>query len=77
MSQSAFKDYSAKASEMMGGAKKAAVDKGIVSDETAKKLPGDASATSDIKKEDFPSAPHTEPTAAQGEAQGEKEPLLA
>jgi hypothetical protein len=80
MSQSAFKDYSAKASEMMGGAKKAAVEKGIVSEETAKKLPGDAAAAagSEVKKEDFPSAPQTEPAAAtQDGAQGEKEPLLA
>lgn len=73
MSQSAFKDYSAKASEMMGGAKKAAVEKGIVSEETAKKLPGDATGP-EIKKEDFPSAPSTEPAAPATE---EKEPLLA
>lgn len=75
MSQSALKDYSAKASEMMGGAKKAAVEKGIVSEGTANKLPGGASP--EIKKEDFPSAPQTEPIASHDGVEDEKKPLLA
>ena len=79
MSQSAFKDYQAKASEMMGSAKKAAVDKGYVSGETAAKAPGAENGS--VKKEDFPAAPVSEPAAAvptqhDGAAE-EKEPLLA
>ena len=65
-SKSAFGDYAAKASEMMGGAKKAAVEKGYVSQETADKVPGGAAAApaSAVKTEDFPAAPSTEPAPA-------------
>lgn len=78
-SQSALKDYSAKASEMIGGAKQAAVDKGIVTKETVDKLPGGGAAGAEVKKEDFPTAPKTEPEAvsAHDGATEEKEPLLA
>lgn len=79
MAQGAFKDYSAKASEMMGSAKKAAVEKGVVSEGTAASVPG-----AEVKREDFPSAPKAEPVGTQqhdgaGEEKGaeEKEPLLA
>ena len=83
-SQSALKDYSAKASEMMGGAKKAAVEKGVVSKETVDKLPGGAVASSpapvpEVKTEDFPTAPKTELDSAKthdGTVE-EKEPLLS
>ena len=62
MSSSALKDYSSKASEMMGGAKKAAVEKGYVSQETADKVPtGTSASAANVKREDFPSAPATEP----------------
>lgn len=85
MAQGAFKDYSAKASEMMGSAKKAAVEKGVVTEETAAKVPGDEHA---VKKEDFPSAPSVEPMGTQQTdgafdekaapvQQQEQEPLLA
>ena len=86
-SSSALKDYSSKAQEMIGGAKKAAVDKGYVSEETAKKVPGgEAAVAGEVKKEDFPAAPNTEPapataTGVHDEAsdvkEEEKEPLLA
>ena len=56
-SQGALSSYSAKASEMIGGAKKFAVDKGYVSAETAAKTPGG------VKKTDFPTAPSTSPSA--------------
>lgn len=52
-SQGAIKTYGARASEMVGQAKKSAVDKGILKEETAAKMPG----TTDVKKEDFPAAP--------------------
>lgn len=72
-SKSSLKEYSGKAQEMMGGAKKAAVEKGIVSPETA-----------GVKKEDFPTAPSTQPTHEGFDGTGEtkvteeeKEPLLA
>lgn len=79
MAQGAFKDYSAKASEMMGTAKKTAVEKGVVSEDTAAKVPGE------VKKEDFPSAPSAEPVGAQHDGavdekpvtEQEQEPLLA
>ena len=79
-SQSALKDYSARASEMMGSAKQAAVDKGAVSSDTAAKMPG--SASPEMKKEDFPAAPSTEPAATSmhdgaTETTQEQEPLLA
>ena len=84
MSQSAIKDYSSKASELIGTAKKTAVEKGVVSEETAQKPPGGPAATEQVKKEDFPTAPKTEiPSAAEavGSATEEKakaeEPLLA
>lgn len=80
-SQSALKDYSAKASEMIGGAKKAAVDKGVVSKETVDKLPGGGAAASPngvVKKEDFPAAPtHPLNEASHDGTVEEKEPLLS
>ena len=84
MSQNAMKEYGARASEMVGAGKKAAVDKGMVSEETATKVPG-----GQVKKEDFPSAPKAEPetTSAPAPAMhdgggeekpaGEQEPMLA
>lgn len=76
MSQNALKDYGARASEMVGTAKKSAVEKGYVSEGTASKMPG--AAASEVKKEDFPAAPKTEPEAAGSHdgAVEEKEPLL-
>ena len=82
MAQGAFKDYSAKASEMMGSAKKSAVEKGAISEETAAKVPG--SGSPEVKKEDFPAAPSQEPVAAASQHDGavdekpagEQEPLL-
>lgn len=81
MAQGAFKDYSAKASEMMGSAKKTAVEKGAVSEETAAKVPG---GSPEVKKEDFPAAPSAEPTstaqhdgAVDEKPASEQEPLLA
>ena len=72
-SRSSLKEYSGKAQEMMGGAKKAAIDKGVVSPETA-----------GVNKEDFPTAPTTQPTHEGFDVTGEtsvtgqeKEPLLA
>lgn len=77
-SQGALKTYSSKAQEALGQAKKAAVEKGIVSEETASKVPGEP-----IKHDDFPSAPSTEPAPAQTDgttdptklAEREAEPL--
>jgi hypothetical protein len=72
-SRSSLKEYSGKAQEMIGGAKKAAVEKGVVSPETA-----------GVKKEDFPNAPTSQPTHEGFDGTGEtsvtdheKEPLLA
>ena len=60
MSESAFRDYSAKAQEMIGSAKKTAVEKGYVSGETAQKVPEGG-----VKQEDFPTPPKAEPVPAQ------------
>ncbi|KAK3721942.1 hypothetical protein LTR37_002758 [Vermiconidia calcicola] len=85
-SSSALKDYGAKAQEMMGSAKKTAVEKGVVSEETAAKAPGGTDGSSDVKTEDFPSAPASEPARYDGaedqgvssqEQYGEKEPQYA
>lgn len=80
-SQSALKDYSAKASEIMGGAKKAAVEKGYVAQETVDKVPGGGATASpavEVKKEDFPSAPvHPLDEKTHDGTVDEKEPLLA
>ena len=75
MSTDALKDYSAKAQEMIGGAKKAAVEKGYVSGETAQKAPGG----SGVSQADFPSAPKTEPAVDQvtAKSEDEKVPLLS
>lgn len=72
-SSSAFKDYSNKASEYMGSAKKTAVDKGVVGQETANKAPGAAPVGTDA----FPSAPKTELPPAEGVTGEKKEPVLA
>lgn len=75
-SKKSINEYSGKAQEMMGSAKKTAVDKGVVSPETA-----------GVKKEDFPTVPTTQPTQPTHEGlddtgetsvtEQEKEPLLA
>ena len=75
-SQSAVKEYSSKAQELVGSAKQTAVDKGYVSAETA------GTTGTNVTKEDFPAAPTTQPTH-DGAADEipvkveEKEPLLA
>lgn len=69
----------------MGTAKKAAVEKGVVTQETADKLPGATTTTTTangsatgVTKEDFPSAPRVEPVVkTETGTTGEKEPLLA
>lgn len=67
---------------MMGQAKKTAVEKGVVTEETAAKVPGGEG----VKKEDFPAAPSAEPVPTQQHdgavdekpaGEEEKEPLLA
>jgi F0F1-type ATP synthase membrane subunit b/b' len=61
-SRSALKDYSSQAQEMIGQGKKAAVDKGIVSPETAEKVtPASATPEKAVSTSDFPSAPKDEP----------------
>ncbi|KAK5175763.1 uncharacterized protein LTR77_000903 [Saxophila tyrrhenica] len=80
-SSSAFKTYGARASEMVGQAKQSAVDKGYVNQETADKAPG----STEVKKEDFPSAPTsvpqtdgpTEQPVSSDVNKEEQEPLLA
>ena len=92
-SQSALKEYSAKASEMIGGAKQAAVEKGYASKETVDKVPGggvgsgvgsgvgNGAATEPaltFKQEDFPSAPvHPVGVNSHDGTKEESEPLLA
>ena len=78
-SQSAVKEYSSKAQELVGSAKQTAVDKGYVSAESA----GTTGTTgTNVTKEDFPAAPTAQPTH-DGAADElpvkveEKEPLLA
>jgi hypothetical protein len=63
MSQTAFQEYSAKAQELLGQTKKAAVDKGIVSPETAQKVAPEKSAASEkpTVSRDFPTAPTANP----------------
>ena len=63
MSQSTLKEYGAKASEMIGQGKKAAVDKGIISHETANKLTPASDPAVKVKSEDFPTAPVVEPVS--------------
>jgi hypothetical protein len=80
-SQGALKTYGARAQEMMGQAKKSAVEKGYVKEETAAKLPGGTT----VNNADFPAAPTAEPHPVQtfthdGSADiknEEQEPLLA
>lgn len=71
-SQAAFKDYSAKATEMIGQGKKAAVEKGVVAPETADKVVPP-------KSEDFPAAPKVEPAGPETtQAQAHTaEPIIA
>ncbi|CAK3758220.1 related to cell wall cwl1 [Lecanosticta acicola] len=73
---SALKDYAAQAQEAIGQTKKAAVDKGVISKETADKVtPEKAPVTTD----DFPSAPKVEPAVPET-AQAEEykaEPIAA
>jgi hypothetical protein len=78
-SQSAVKEYSSKAQELVGSAKQTAVDKGYVSAETAGTT---GTNVTSVKKEDFPAAPTAQPThdGATDELPvkaEEKEPLLA
>lgn len=56
-SQTALKDYSAKAGELIGGAKQAAVEKGVVSQETVDKLsagPGGSTAGTTVADANLP-----------------------
>lgn len=74
-SQSLLKDYSAKAQEMIGQTKKAAVDKGYVASSTAEKVAPEQA----VKSKDFPSAPKVEPAGPET-AQAEEhkaEPIVA
>ena len=58
-SQSAVKEYSSRAQELVGSAKQTAVEKGYVSAETA----GVNNTTgTNVTKEDFPTAPTAQPT---------------
>ncbi|KAF2725763.1 hypothetical protein K431DRAFT_290272 [Polychaeton citri CBS 116435] len=73
--------YATKAQEMVGHAKRQAVDKGYVSKETAEKVPS-GGAGSSVQSESFPSAPQTEPAPAVADTAAEikkeaEEPLLA
>lgn len=63
---SATSQYVRQAQEMMGGAKKQAVDQGYVSKETADKAPGAPvdSQTAHSAASNLPSAPKAEPVAA-------------
>jgi len=91
-SQSALKDYSAKASEMIGGAKQVAIEKteqakqvAAEKTEQAKQAAVDQGVVSPetVKKDDFPAAPTSEPAAgsgltfANGATAEEQKPLLA
>lgn len=76
---SATKQYAAKAQEMMGGAKKAAVDQGVVSKETAEKAPGqpidrvgESAPVGGVQHGDFPNAPKTEPAPEPTEQKSEE-----
>ena len=68
---------------MMGTAKKSAVEKGYVAQETADKVPGGGAGTGavpDPSAQDFPSAPKTEPAAQESPSVvkiGESEPQPA
>jgi hypothetical protein len=82
MSQTAFQEYSAKAQELLGQTKKAAVDKGIVSPETAQKVAPEKSASSEkpIVGRDFPTAPTVNPSGqslAAEPAVSTQQPLAA
>lgn len=57
LSQSTLKGYTAKAQEMIGQGKQAAVDKGVVKQETADKV-------APVSSSEFPAAPKQEPIAA-------------
>ncbi|KXT01943.1 hypothetical protein AC578_2564 [Pseudocercospora eumusae] len=78
-SQNALKNVSAQASEAIGQGKQAAVDKGIVSPQTAEKVTPESA----VKSDDFPSAPKDHPLVPEATTHedihnsGEKEPLLA
>jgi hypothetical protein len=83
-SKSAISQYSAQAQEMIGQGKKAAVEKGIVSPQTAEKVdPAAATPEKAVGSSDFPSAPKDEPAILESthvepiKPQSEKEPLLA
>ncbi|SMY19078.1 unnamed protein product [Zymoseptoria tritici ST99CH_1A5] len=61
-SKSAISQYSAQAQEMIGQTKKAAVEKNIVSPQTAEKVtPAAATPEKAVNNTDFPSAPKDEP----------------
>lgn len=76
MSQSALKEYTAKAQEMIGQGKQAAVDKGVVKQETADKV---APESKPVSNTDFPSAPKEEPAGPETVQAEEKkaEPIAA
>jgi len=63
MSQTAFQEYSAKAQELLGQTKKAAVEQGVVKPETAQKIAPEKSAVPEkpIISRDFPTAPTVNP----------------
>lgn len=75
MSQSAIKEYTAKAQEMIGQGKQAAVDKGMVKQETADKVAPEKT----VSNADFPSAPKEEPAGPETVQAEEKkaEPIVA
>lgn len=71
-SSNTLKTYSARASEMVGQTKQKAVEKGVLSPQSANQ------AESTVKRENFPEAPKTEPAGpdnAQAEA-ATAEPVL-
>lgn len=59
----ATSQYVSKAQEMMGTAKKTAVDKGYVNKDTANTLPGVPVEKANSTASSFPAAPKTEPVA--------------
>ncbi|WPG99992.1 Hypothetical protein R9X50_00281600 [Acrodontium crateriforme] len=72
-SSKTFKEYSARAQEAMGNAKKAAVDKGVISPSTAEKI----TPETPVKSADFPAAPKAEPVIPKAEpVMPKEEPVI-
>lgn len=61
MTQSTLKEYTAKAQEMMGQGKQAAVDKGVVKQETADKV----APAAPVSSSEFPAAPKQDPVVPE------------